>query len=138
MSNLRRDGVFKIFHSAVSRKECTDTGMAAVLICLIGYSVNDVRLWLGAAVVLLLVNMVWSSFFTYPAKLWLGLSGWLGSFMSKILLTVIFFVVQTPLSLLRRSFGHDPMLRKQWKAGTDSVFVVRDHTFTAEEIERPY
>lgn len=138
MTCTGKNDVSNIFRSSVSRKECTDTGMAAVLICLIVYSVTDVRLWLGAAVVLLLADMVWPRLFTYPAKFWLGLSGLLGSVMSKVLLTVIFFGIQTPISLLRRGLGHDPMLRKQWKNGTDSVFVVRDHTFTAEEIERPY
>jgi hypothetical protein len=138
MIDTGKQNISGMLHSPVSRKECTDTGMAAVLICLIAYGVTDVRFWLGAAVVLLLVNMVWPGLYTYPAKLWLGLSGLLGSIMSKILLTVIFFVVQTPLAVLRRVLGHDPMLRKKWKNGSDSVFAVRDHVFTAEEIERPY
>ncbi len=58
--------------------------------------------------------------------------------MSKIILSIIFFTVVTPLALLRRTFGHDPMQLKKWKNGSESVFESRDHSFTPEEIERPY
>jgi len=58
--------------------------------------------------------------------------------MSRVVLTLAFFLVLTPVALLRRALGHDPMRRKGWKAGSASVFETRDHTYTAEDIERPF
>lgn len=138
MNDMKNETISGLFSRSVSKKECTDTGMAMVLISLIVCLVTGVEYWVEISIVLLVLNMTWAKLYTYPAKFWLGLSGVLGSIMSKVLLTLIFFVVQTPMALLRRSLGHDPMMRKQWKNGTASVFVQRDHAFTVEEMERPY
>jgi hypothetical protein len=62
----------------------------------------------------------------------------MGAIMSRVLLTMLFFGLVTPLGLLRRLGGADPMQMKKWKKGNDSVFRTRDHTYTAEDIEHPY
>jgi hypothetical protein len=109
-----------------------------VLICLLGGWFSGQRDWFLAAIVLLVVNMVWPRIYTLVAKGWLGFSHLLGSVMSRVILTLVFFLVVTPLALLRRAFGHDPMRVRAWKAGTGSVFETRDHEYTPEEIERPF
>lgn len=127
-----------VFPKKVSAKECTDTGMALVLVCLLVYFFTDNRVSLLASISILVLNMVWSKAFSFFAKVWLGMSNLLGTVMSKAILTVIFAVVLTPIALLRRVLGHDPMRLKEWKAGTKSVLVVRDHKYSAEEIEQPF
>lgn len=123
---------------SVSPKECSDTGMAMVLICLIaGWFTHD-RNWYLGAIALLIINMTWPGIYTIVAKGWLGFSHALGTVMSKVILTVVFFTVLTPIALLRRILGHDPMRLKSWKAGNDSVFETRDHTYPPEEIEQPF
>ena len=82
--------------------------------------------------------MIWPGAFSLVARLWFGFSHLLGTVMSKVVLSLIFLFVLTPLALLRRLANHDPMNTKSWKASSQSVFQTRDHTFTAEEIERPY
>jgi hypothetical protein len=134
-NNTANSAIFSIRPSA---KECSDTGMAMVLICLLVTMFTGTRAWLTAAVGLLLLNMIIPRIYFLPAKGWLGLSRLLGMVMSKVLLTLIFFLVQTPIALLRRAAGHDPMQRKKWKQGDGSVFESRNHTFRPEEIERPY
>jgi hypothetical protein len=47
-------------------------------------------------------------------------------------------VIATPIGLIRHLVGADPMKRKQWKKGSASVFVERDHLFEAKDLERPY
>ncbi len=131
----RSDGIFP---KTVTQKECSDTGMAMVLICLLGGWFSGERDWLLAAIILLVLNMVWPGIYTLVAKVWLGLSHLLGAVMSRVILALVFYLLVTPLALLRRMLGHDPMQRKAWKAGTDSVFEVRDHTYTPEEIEQPF
>ena len=127
-----------LFPKRVTPKECSDTGMAMVLICLLGGWFTGAREWLLAAIILLVVNMVWPGIYTLAAKGWLGFSRILGAVMSKIILSLVFFCVLTPIALLRRLLGHDPMLLTKWKKNTKSVFETRDHTYSPEEIEQPF
>ena len=129
---------FGFLPAAVSNKECADTAMAMTLICLLAVMFTRSLTLMPLALVLLLAGMVWPRLYSPLAKLWLGLSLLLGSVMSRLLLSVIFFVVVTPLALVMRLFGHDPMRRKGWKKSTDSTFVSRDHTFEAKDLEHPF
>lgn len=49
---------------------------------------------------------------------WIGLSVVLGYFVSRILLTIVFFIVITPTGLIMRVVGKDPMERKLDPAAT--------------------
>lgn len=132
-----------IFPRKVTKDQCKDTGMAMVLIALLlavfhkkdGHA-NPV--YLVAAMVLQVLNMTAPRLFHWPAILWFGLSHVLGTIMSKILLTLIFLLVVTPIAILRRLAGKDPMKLKSFKAGTQTVMVERNHTFTPADISKPY
>ncbi len=120
------------------RDQAKDTGMALALICiLVGYFGKHPRL-MFLAIVVLVADMVWPNIFFYPAKAWFGIANVMGTVMSKIVLTVLFYGMVTPLGLLRRMGGSDPMQKSQWKNGNASVFKARDHTYKREDIERPY
>ncbi len=56
----------------MTAKECSDTGMAMVLIALLGGWFTEVRTWFLAAIILLLINMVWPKVYWLAAKVWLG------------------------------------------------------------------
>jgi len=109
-----------------------------VLICLLVAYFGQRPGFVPAAIILLIINMVWPSFFYYPSKIWFGLAHLMGAVMSRVLLAVVFFGLVTPLGLLRRLGGADAMRMKQWKSGNDSVFKIRDHTYGPEDIEHPY
>ena len=127
-----------IFPRKVSEKECSDTGMAMVLICLLAGWFSGIRDWFLGAIIVLVINMIWPILYIWVAKAWLGFSHLLGTVMSKIILSLIFFIVVTPIALLRRALGHDPMALKKWKKGTESVFETRNHTYKPQEIEQPF
>ena len=129
---------FGFLPAAVSNKECADTAMAMTLICLLAVMYTRSLTLLPLALALLLLGMVWPRVYSPLAKLWLGLSLLLGSVMSRLVLSIIFLVVATPIALIMRLFGHDPMRRKAWKKGTDSTFVSRDHLFEAKDLEQPF
>ncbi len=128
----------EIIPKSISKAQARDTGMAMVLICLIvGLFTHD-NGWNVAAIALLVLNMTWPSAYTPAAYVWLGLSGLLGTVVSKILLSIVFFVVVTPIACLRRAMGKDSMRLKAFKKGQESVMVVRDHTYTAQDVEQPF
>jgi hypothetical protein len=67
--------------------------------------------WIIAGAVLCLSRLI-TPLFRGVYRLWLAFSIILGYFVSRILLTIIFFVVITPMGLIVRVIGKDPMERK--------------------------
>ena len=120
---------------SISKDQSRDTGLVIVLILLIG-----ARFWGKSELILpalgvLLLTMTFPVVFRPLAWLWFGLSRVLAEVVSRILLTLLFGVVVTPVGVIRRMFGADPMRMKGWKSGRDSVFERRDHTFSARDLE---
>ena len=138
MSSLEHKRQKSSFWLSASRDQARDTGMALTLVALIVFFATREIRYATIATAILLLDMIWPSFFKPLAKVWFGLSHVLGTVMSKVILTLTFFVVLTPMGLLRSLLGKDPMRVRQFKQGTDSVFRVRDHTFTAADIEQPF
>ncbi len=123
---------------SVTMDQAKDTGMAMTLIALlIGFFGNKPPCF-AAAIVLLLANMTFPGLYRPVARLWFGLSHALGTVMSKIILSILFFALVTPVGLIRKLSGKDSLQLKKWKQDRSSVFKVRDHRFTSKDIEHPY
>ncbi len=90
------------------------------------------------SVVLLIINMIVPQIYKPVAKLWLGLSNLLGAVMSRVLLTILFFIMVTPIGVFRRIIGNDSLQIKKWKKDSISVFQVRDHAYQPKDIDKPY
>jgi len=67
---------------------------------------------------------------------WLGLAYVLGWVNGRILLSVVFYLVLTPIALLRRVGRREPMRTVDRSAR--SHWTVRDHTYTAADLEKPW
>jgi len=129
-------------HDMNQRSETTsrarDTGLAAVLLVLLVAWVWELPDLIPVAFGVLLLVMLWPRPFAPLARLWFGFSELIGTLMSRIVLSIVFFGIVTPIGLLRRLLGYDAMRRQAWKAGESSAFVVRNHRYSEEELERPY
>ena len=115
-----------------------DTGMAMTLLLLIIMLFTKNLQLVVPAIVVLVLTMTWPMAFAPLSRLWFGLSHLMGAVVSRVLLTAIFFLIATPIGLLRRLAGKDSMKRKAWRQGSSSVFTERSHTYSAEDLERPY
>jgi hypothetical protein len=122
----------------ITPERCKDSGLALVLICLIGYQIWKLPALILLAIAFLVLAMTWPPLFKPFAKLWFALSTALGSVVSKIILALLFFLLVFPIGLLRRLLGKDPMQLRGWKKGPESVFRVRNHQFVAKDLEHPY
>ena len=138
MAETRSFSIRSFIPEKISANQAKDTGMAMVLICLLIAFFAKVDLMLGISIILLIINMTWSSAFKPVAKVWLTFSHLLGSVMSKVILSVIFFILVLPIGLMRRLLGKDPMQLQKWKKDQSSVFKIREHVFTAKDIEHRY
>ncbi len=122
----------------ITPKQCADSGLALILIALLLAHFGQFAWAAPAGIALALIAMTWPVLFRPFAVLWFGLSRLLGAVMSRALLTLLFFLVVTPVGLLRRMFGADSLKLRQWKNGQGSVFQVRDKTFDASSLDQPY
>jgi hypothetical protein len=127
-----------ILGAKITKEQSRDTGMALVLLLLLFRLVIINAALLPCAIVVLVVNMTVPQVFRPVAVLWLGLAHVLGTIMSRIVLTIVFFFVVTPVALVRKLSGRDALRLAAFKAGTDSVMLARNHTFTVRDLEKPY
>ena len=77
--------------------------------------------WIGAlGAVLLVLGLVRPSLLKWPSAAWWRFAKALGYVNARILLTVLFGLVLTPLGLLWRITGKDPLARKRahWNGWT--------------------
>jgi Saxitoxin biosynthesis operon protein SxtJ len=119
-------------------EQAKDTGMAMVLICLLLGYWGKFPKFLPVSLALLILTMAWPNAFRPLAGLWFGLSHLLSSVVSRVILTVVFFLVVTPIGLIRRLMGADALQLKKWKQGKDSVFMMREGPVQGKDLANPY
>jgi hypothetical protein len=128
----------EVFSRKISKDQSRDTGMAMVLLLLILQVSLKRRGFVLGALALHVLNMTAPQAYRPIAVIWLGLSELLGTAVSKILLSIVFFAIVTPVGILRRLAGKDSLKLRAFKAGDESVMLERNHTFTGSDIEKPY
>jgi multisubunit Na+/H+ antiporter MnhG subunit len=122
----------------LTAEQCKDAGLAIVLIGLLWYLFSGPRYSLMVAIVCLVVAMSAPRAFGPFARVWFKLSHVLGTIVSRIFLTLLFYLLVTPVGLLRRLLGKDSMQVKAWKSGSGSLFHVRDYTYSSDDLDHPY
>jgi len=138
----------KKFFEAPDKDKCRDSGLALILIGLIVILLGDVWHKVGSlqgsislvpwlALITLLV-MACPTVFKPWAYVWFGVSELLGAVMSKVILSIAFFLVVTPVGLLRSLSGKDTLQLKKWKSGQESVYRNVDRKVEAADLEHMF
>jgi hypothetical protein len=122
----------------ITKEQAKDTGLAVVLILLLVLYFKNHDYYTLAAIVFLVITMTWPIFFRPAAYIWLGFSHKLGSVVSKILLTLVFFLIVTPIGLFRKMLKADPMKTRQWHKSNESVMINREHLYAKDDLLNPY
>ena len=121
-----------------SKKEHTDSGLALLLLILIVSQWFNQHLFMRLAIAEVLVLLI-APVLVFPFTfLWLNISDLLWKVMSKIILSIVFFVFVWPVSLIRRAMGKDTLSLRKFKKDTNSVFTNRNHTYTRTDLTTPY
>jgi hypothetical protein len=87
-----------------------------------------------AAFALILATVILPIIFYPFAVVWFGLSELLSIVSPAIILTIIFFLIVTPVGLIRRLLGKDSMRLKQFKKNRQSVMIDRNHLYTESDL----
>ena len=128
----------RIFKTQATTDQCKDTGMAITLIFLLLVPLTKRYGLIYWAIGVQVLNMVKPQLYGPAAIVWFKLSELVGTVVSKIVLSIVFLVVVTPVGLLRRAVGKDSLKLKSFKKGYGSVMETRNHTFSADDIRKPY
>ena len=126
------------FPITISKKQASDTGMAAVLLLLLAGLFSNNIIYYKIAIPVLIVNMTFPMFYYPVAFIWLGFSQLIGTIVSKIILTIIFFILVIPVGVFRRLLGIDSLQISEFKKSNKSVMRMRNYTFVSDDIENPY
>jgi hypothetical protein len=112
--------------------------MAMALICLLLAYFWELHRALPLGMALLVLTMARPQTFRPLAGVWFASSRMLGEVVSTVILSVLFFLLVTPIGLIRRLLGADTLQRKKWKQGAQSVFVVRSDVVQEKGLAHPY
>lgn len=125
-----------------------DTGMAMVLIALAVFLFTGSITWVWLGLILLLINMTFPKFYFLPSLLWFSLSNLLGFISSKLILSLVFFLVVTPIGMIRRLLAYskrnsannsfDSMRVYSWRNSTQSNFKIKEKQYTSKDLENPF
>jgi len=135
---MRKKEPWSYFSRTISKKQASDTGMAAVLILLLIGLITNNNLYYKIAIPVLIINMTFPMFYYLFAIIWLGFSQLLGTIVSKIILTIIYIILVIPVGVFRRLLGKDSLQLSEFKKGEKTVMQTRNYTFVSEDIENPY
>jgi hypothetical protein len=125
-------------YKGVTKEQSKDTGMALVLLLLLGAYLLGRRGFVVGAIIVHVVNMTAPQLFRPAAVIWFGFAHVLGLVVSRVVLTIIFFAVVTPMAAWRRLTGADSLQLKALRASRGSVMFERNHRYTGKDIEQPY
>jgi hypothetical protein len=122
----------------ISKKQASDTGMAAVLVLLLIGLITHNDLFYKLAIPVLIINMTFPVFYYPFAIIWLGFSQLLGSVVSKTILTIVYILMIVPVGIIRKLAGKDTLRLSEFKKSSNSVMKLRNYHFSSKDIEHPY
>lgn len=82
-----------------------------------------------------LLSLLSSYFATALTKVWGKIIGVVGFINAHVLLSIIFFVILLPISLIYRLFNKDTL---NLDAGKSSYYSERNHTYSAGDLKNPW
>jgi hypothetical protein len=126
------------FRYPVSRKQCIETGLVMILFSLVAGITLGKQVFQAISIGLVLVIILLPMAFYPLAIVWFGFSRLLGAVTSRVLLYLIFFVIVTPVAVIRRMAGKDRLGLKDFKKGNATAFTVRSHKYLPEDLVQPF
>lgn len=131
------DTIKKIF-IGVTNKQCVEFGLVTILAASFLAIYLKQNHFMAYAFFLTLVTLIIPIVFYPFAAIWFWLSGVLSVIGSRVLLTIVFFIVVTPVGLVRRILNKDNLKTDQFKKSTKSVMADRNHLYTARDFTNTF
>jgi len=137
LNNFLKKSYFAIIPSITPKQE-RETGMVMVIICLVAALFYPPELFVKIALVITLFTLTISRIFYPFSIIWLLIGKILSLLSTYIILTLLFFIMVVPMGVIRRIFKKDTLRLDNFKKGTESVFIHRNHIFEPLDIKYPF
>jgi hypothetical protein len=121
-----------------SKEKIKDVGFVVLLFLMISHVYTKNHTLIVISIITILASILFPKILIPLAWIWYGLSELMGMVVSRIVLTLIFYVVITPIGLLRRLLVRKRLKMECWKKDTGSVFTNCEKTFSNTDIENPF
>ena len=125
----------KIITTKFSRVQLLETGLVIIVIGIVLGFIQPQPDWFIAAAVVAGIGLLVPRFLYPIAVVWFSLGNLLSLVVSPILLTLVFLLIITPISLIRRWLGHDSL---QFKKKTNSMYKERNQTFSPTDLKNSF
>lgn len=119
------------------RIKSVEFGAFAALVLVVVSAVWHVELT-AVVIAVLAIALLVPVLFSPLARIWFKFGELSGTAVTYGILFVLFFAVVSPVGLVRRAMGRDPLRRKMFRKGDGSVFTLRDKSYTPRDLERQY
>ncbi len=126
------------FVTKIYRKQLVDTGLAILLILVILAQFTGNILYYKFMLPVVLITMIYPKILYPFAVVWLSFSKIMGTVVSKIILTFVFFLIVFPMGTVRRLIGKDSLQLNEFKKSNKSVFKTRNYIFLSKDLEKPF
>ena len=117
-----------------SRKKDLETAVVLSAFLLILHYIFDKPFLIYISLALLLTSLLFTKLFSMLVHVWFKLGHFMGGITTKIIITLVFFAVVTPVAFLYRMFHRNPLTLKQ--INTKSYFTNRNYTYSPRDFEK--
>lgn len=122
----------------VSSRQQAETGiLLGIGLCMLSLYTRQTD-WVIAAIGVFVLVLAAPGLFKPLSLVWFGFSKLLGKLTSGILLCLIFYLLVSPMGLIRRVLGKDPLKIRLFKRTRASAFVVRNYQFSSSDLKLPF
>jgi hypothetical protein len=117
--------------SKANRQEYRKFGLTlGIVFSLIGISLywkskGSAPYFLGIGFGFILSGLIFPSILKYIYTIWMGFAVIMGFFMSRLILSVIFFLIFAPVGIITRLLNKD-LLKERWDRNAESYWIRRE------------
>lgn len=122
----------------IDNHQCKDAGLALLLILLLIAIFSASQKLILPSILLLVLIMSVPALFKPFAVIWFAFSHYIGILSSKVILTILFFTIITPVGLIRRLFRADPLLLNGWSSSSETAFKKDNYLYKKSDMMHPY
>lgn len=125
-------------NNQITRKQIIDTGLVFALACIFIYIKWEFTPGLWISIGLLSVLLVFPILLFPVAYYWFSLARVLSWLSSRVVLIIIFFLVVSPVALVRKLMGKDSLRLQAFKKSNASAYFKKNRKFKNADLKYPF
>jgi hypothetical protein len=129
---------FKKIYTGVTEKQTIEFGLVCILFSTFFALHYKSGHFVLAAFILSLITIIVPRILYPFALCWFGLSKIMGSISSRVILSLVFFLIVVPVGFIRKLSGKDNLKINQFKKNRETVMKERNHQYNSSDIQHGF